>query len=338
MKKYVACLIFCLTATAEAWNQNLPSIVPHSELSSDNVKPKNNTDAFSSRFVKITLPEGIAEQRSKSYNIPKEYYMGKYAVTNAEWNEFIDETGKKAPKYWKTKKAPKGKETHPVLWISYYDAVEYCNWMNSKYRDYIFRIPTREEWEYAATGENNTAYPWGNDSQIEYVAGKLSSVFNCNSVITSIMLEHPETIATYNNNKSTRYGESNPVGTIMSIDNNGRVKGWVNHKDYTGFIYTDIFSDINENGGYTVSVDSYPEGISPWGCYNMSGNCWEWTSTTDIATNGAEKGKPTKIIKGGSWYATPSSCKVTYQGEGRRPNGAYATVGFRIMAEKRHDK
>ena len=42
----------------------------------------------------------------------------------------------------------------------------------------------------------------------------------------------------------------------------------------------------------------------------MSGNCWEWTSTEEIASNGAEKGQLTNTVKGGSWYATALSCRV----------------------------
>ena len=66
--------------------------------------------------------------------------------------------------------------------------------------------------------------------------------------------------------------------------------------------------------------------------WDMSGNVWEWTSSLITATNGAEKGQNVYAIKGGSWYANPSSCKISMQGEGRRPNTGYNTVGFRVVA------
>ncbi len=62
----------------------------------------------------------------------------------------------------------------------------------------------------------------------------------------------------------------------------------------------------------------------------MAGNSWDWTSSDIIATNGAERGKTVKAIRGGSWYAMLNSCRTNYRGEGRREKGSYSTVGFRI--------
>ena len=175
----------------------------------------------------------------------------------------------------------------------------------------------------------------GDSSEASYEGGILDSKFNYNGVIAAEVLKNPDRIATYNNEKSERYGEQERVGDIISIKSNGGVSGWVNHSDYTGFIYTDIFTDINSQGGYTCAVDAYSEGVSWCGCYNMVGNCWEWTSTVEVAQNGAEKGQEVNIIRGGSWYATASSCKVSFRGEGRKASGSYNTVGLRVVAEKK---
>lgn len=100
-------------------------------------------------------------------------------------------------------------------------------------------------------------------------------------------------------------------------------------------VYTDLFRKLMSNGGYTTPVNQYPNGSSPFGVYDMSGNVWEWTSTQIKATNGAEKGRLVYAIKGGSWYANPSSCKIKMSGEGRLPNIGYNTVGFRVVAIKK---
>jgi formylglycine-generating enzyme required for sulfatase activity len=119
--------------------------------------------------------------------------------------------------------------------------------------------------------------------------------------------------------------------TYLSISSSGAVSGWVNHDTYTGFIYTDLFDRLNAAGGTTSPVGSYENGRSAYGCYDMAGNVWEWTSTLITATNGAEAGQLVNDIRGGSWYATGNSCRAIGQGEGRSASGNYNTVGFRIV-------
>jgi len=99
------------------------------------------------------------------------FEMGKYEVTNEEFVPFLNEKGNQEEggvtwikldgKYGDEKcrilgdgkvfTIEKGYEKHPVIYVSWYGATAFCNWLSEKTTQ-KFRLPTEAEWEYAAKG------------------------------------------------------------------------------------------------------------------------------------------------------------------------------------------
>lgn len=266
--------------------------------------------------------------------IPAAYLLGAHQVTNARWKEFLDAAGGDAPGYWSEGTYPDGKAQHPVLAVSAEQARAFCAWLTGQADGITFRLPTEAEWENAARGPSSYTYPWGNDAGTTYTDGTLTSRYNYNAVCSAHYLaHHGDEEATYNDEKSSRYGESDPVSEILSVTSTGGVGGWIDHSTYTGFVYTDLFDALTATGGHTSEVGSHADGVSGYGAHDMAGNAFEWTSSLITATNGAEAGKEVNAVRGGSWYSTGRSCTTGYRGEGRDGSGGYATVGFRVAAD-----
>ena len=94
--------------------------------------------------------------------ITKPFYLGKYEVTRGQFRKFAAETGFDS-KEWLS---PGFEQTddHPVVNVSWNDAVKYCEWLNGKKDGYKYRLPTEAEWEYACRAGSTTRYCFGDDA------------------------------------------------------------------------------------------------------------------------------------------------------------------------------
>ncbi len=90
-----------------------------------------------------------------------EYFIGRYPVTNQQYQAFVRERGN-SPQGWDGDQYPPGKDAHPVVYVSWEDAIAYCKWLGEK-TGKAYSLPTEAEWEKAARGEDGRIWSWGND-------------------------------------------------------------------------------------------------------------------------------------------------------------------------------
>jgi formylglycine-generating enzyme required for sulfatase activity len=123
---------------------------------------------------KFLMGEGVEQHRL----FQMDYQMGKYPVTNAEYERFIEADGyhdktwwteaawqevgqqQNEPRYWQDTRF--NKPNQPTIGLSWYECVAYCRWL-SKETGQLYRLPTEAEWEKGARGVDGRMYPWGND-------------------------------------------------------------------------------------------------------------------------------------------------------------------------------
>jgi iron(II)-dependent oxidoreductase len=117
-----------------------------------------------------------AEKPQHTVEIAYDYWLARYPVTNEQFARFVEATHRPIAldKNWSSK------ADHPVVNVTWREALEYCNWLQSVIGKDLpanigrVRLPTEAEWEKAARGslslvvdggdsEGVREWPWGND-------------------------------------------------------------------------------------------------------------------------------------------------------------------------------
>lgn len=190
-----------------------------------------------------------------------------------------------------------GKEDHPVLEVTWYGSVAYCDWLslqagltraynhstwscngNDPYNAVSYRLPTEAEWEYACRAGTQTP-------------------FN--------------------------------TGDCLDSGTEANYRGIFPYPCCPGGPYE---CPSGPHVGWAVAVGSYP--TNDFGLYEMHGNLYEWCNDRFGAYGGDETdpvGPGTgsyRVFRGGSWSSHANACRSAH----RRPyipESSYATIGFR---------
>jgi iron(II)-dependent oxidoreductase len=101
----------------------------------------------------------IGRAQADEYHIAQQnislesFWIDQYQVTNAEYQQFMDQTGAQSPMVFLAE------ARYPVRGVTWDQANAYCAWKNK-------RLPDEAEWEVAGrgSGSNPPLYPWGNDA------------------------------------------------------------------------------------------------------------------------------------------------------------------------------
>ena len=214
-----------------------------------------------------------------------------------------------------------GKEDHPMVLVSWYGAVAYCNWRGATEGKPLcydlstwecnfgvagYRLPTEAEWEKAAG--------WDPLQQRHFRFGEHTDGcgYNC-----------------LDGQRANYYNSGDPYGTGLSPETTpvGFYNGALHDK-------ADFSWPGSETSYQTQNAQSY------YGCYDMSGNVWEWCHDWYLDTyySSSPSSNPTgpgtgtyRVLRGGDWNYLADVCRSAIRAS-YPLGGRGLSIGFRCAA------
>lgn len=233
------------------------------------------------RFAEVPASVFQAGARKEMKEILYTYWIGKYPVTNIQYARFVQDNGYQTRDYW---------------------SEEGWEWRTGKYDDRILEDVNRDWLEHRPLVKRNIPYYWHNielSNPIVPIVGVswFEAEAYCNWLAKKIVaVPDGYTIRLPQDDEWER----------ASRGTDGREYPWGEGFDKTAANTWDSNSTGSGLGG-TTAVCAFPQGESPTGAMDMSGNVWEWTLSW------YDEEKKYRIVRGGSWigyqwFARSSFC------------------------------
>lgn len=150
-----------------------PNIIPHKITGAAGMRypqyyDESRVGAAANAMVHVPAGEFLMGSNSRlsdegpqhSVTLPA-FFIDQYEVTNLQYREFIRATKHKSPTHFSNRTFPDGRADHPVTFVSWHDAHDYCAWAGK-------RLPTSAEWEKAARGADQRTFPWGDHFAVDH--------------------------------------------------------------------------------------------------------------------------------------------------------------------------
>lgn len=142
------------------------------------------------------------------------FFISKYPITYRQFQAFVDDKGFANDKWWQKEDDRSHYDqyfkhwNHPRENVTWFAAMAFCQWLSAKL-GYEVRLPTEEEWEKAARGEDGRVFPWGN----QYISGyaNINERFDKTGLH---YLEQTSAVGIYPPQSASPYGVMDMVGNV----------------------------------------------------------------------------------------------------------------------------
>ncbi len=255
------------------------------------------------------IPSGFVESDHYGHTLYLyPFYMDQYPVTNSDYRAFITETALEPPPHWQEGKIPPAVEDHPVVGITYDEAMAYARWAGKD-------LPLKEEWEVAAgiVEERKPPLPAEKINESDFITGGDDHSFILKMEIPPHLLEFDEKMflqllagsISLTGEEKKRIIKSIPGMSQYQIDELIRIFSKEKRK-FEELSLLEIKKTNDEHQkllkGHpkkikTSPVTRFKEKCSPYGIVDLAGNVFEYTQS--FSTPG-ERDR-TVILKGFSW-------------------------------------